>query len=131
MNADKLVNVYFFRSSAQTRDPRPVVVSSQLDVPDAEGQVVANGGAAIAVRPGLAPLTAPTRIGTNGVEAVLARAAGRPGTWRFELGGSDGIKPGSIRVVAGTVALITGGTVVFRLEGKPGERVVFTFEVED
>lgn len=46
-------------------------------------------------------------------------------------GGQAAFKPGSLRVVAGTVALITGDTVVFRLQGKPGERVVFTFEVED
>jgi hypothetical protein len=34
-------------------------------------------------------------------------------------------------VEAGTVALITNDAVVFRLEGKPGERVLFTFEARD
>jgi hypothetical protein len=35
--------------------------------------------------------------------------------------------PGSLRVVAGTVALITDDRVVFRLPGRAGERVVITF----
>ncbi|HJS56515.1 MAG TPA: hypothetical protein VKA01_00315 [Vicinamibacteria bacterium] len=34
----------------------------------------------------------------------------------------------SIRVIAGEVALLTGDTVTFRLNGQPGERVVFPFK---
>jgi hypothetical protein len=30
-------------------------------------------------------------------------------------------------VIAGDVTLITPDTVVFRMKGRPGERVVFTF----
>ena len=71
------------------------------------------------------------RAGVNRVEAVLVRGSGRSGTWRFDFSGASTFKPGSLRVVAGTVAVITGDTVVFRLQGKPGERVVFTFEVDD
>jgi hypothetical protein len=82
------------------------------------------------VRPGLAALTAERRTGTNRVEAVLVRGAGRPGTWRFDFSGETTIRPGSLRVVAGTVVVITGDSLVFRLQGKPGERVVFTFEVD-
>ena len=65
------------------------------------------------------------------MEALLVRGAGRPGTWRFEFEGQAALKLGSLRVVAGTVTLITGDAAIFRLQGKPGERVVFAFEAED
>jgi hypothetical protein len=58
------------------------------------------------------------------VEALLVTAAGRPGTWRFQL--PSAVKPGSLRVVAGDVAAIAADTVTFRLAGRPGERIVFT-----
>jgi len=68
---------------------------------------------------------APTRRGTNRFEAQLAAASG-PGSWRFDfLPGS--FEPGSLRVVAGEVVELSNETVVFRLRGEPGERVVLTF----
>ncbi len=81
--------------------------------------------------PGAGPsrITGPVRPGSNRVEAVLVNAAGRGGTWRFDLGG-QGLKEGSLRVVAGEVVLTTPDTVVFRLSGRPGERVVFSFRTE-
>jgi hypothetical protein len=93
--------------------------------------VVMNGRSASAVRPGVAAIAAEGRTGANRIEAVLARGAGRSGTWRFDFSAVAAFKPGSLRVVAGTVAVITPDAVVFRLQGKPGERVVFTFEVDD
>jgi len=133
MDADKFVDVdTFFLPAARGPSPAvPVVLSTVLEVPDGEGQVVMNGRSASAVRPGVAAIAAEGRRGANRVEAVLARGAGRSGTWRFDFSGLAAFKPGSLRVVAGTVAVITPDAVVFRLQGKPGERVVFTFEVED
>ena len=132
MDADKTVNVDTFRlfQDDTKAPPRPWPGPRELEVPDGEGQVVMNGRVASAVRPGLAAMAAQGRTGVNRVEAVLVRGAGRPGTWRFDFSGQAVVKPGSLRVVAGTVALITGDAVVFRLQGKPGERVVFTFEVD-
>jgi len=78
----------------------------------------------------LAAMAAEGKRGVNRVEAVLVRGAGRPGTWRFDLSNQPAMKPGSLRVVAGTVALITNDAVVFWLQGKPGERIVFAFELE-
>jgi hypothetical protein len=49
------------------------------------------------------------------------------GSWRFELAGTEGLQRGSLRVVAGDVALVTDEAIVFRLAGRPGERIVFTF----
>ena len=67
------------------------------------------------------------RRGENRIEAQLVQGSGRPGTWRFELGSTASFEAGSLRVIAGEVAQITGDAVVFRLKGQPGERVVFTF----
>lgn len=108
----------------------PVALSTELVVPDGEGQVVMNGRTANAVRPGLTAMAAESRRGTNHLEAMLVRGAGKPGTWRFDFSGQSALKPGSLRVVAGTAALITNDAVVFRLQGKPGERIVFTFEID-
>jgi PKD repeat protein len=130
LDADKLVTVdtfIVFTGDAET-SIAPLAWSTELQVPDGEGQIVTNGRAASEVGPGLATLTAGSRAGTNRVEAVLVRGAGRPGTWRFDFGGQSAFKSGSLRVVAGAVALVTADTVVFRLQGKPGERIVFTFE---
>jgi hypothetical protein len=66
------------------------------------------------------------RSGDNRVEAQLVQAQGQAGLWRFELAGDRAVA-GSLRVIAGQVALVTGDVVVFRLKGQPGERVVFTF----
>ena len=132
MNANQLViinTLRLFQADTKASAP-PLAWSTQLEVPDGEGQVVVNGRIASAVRPGLAAMAAEGRTGANRVEAVLVRGAGRSGTWRFDFSGPSAFKAGSLRVVAGTVALVTGDTVVFRLEGKPGERVVFTFEVD-
>jgi hypothetical protein len=132
MDADKAANVDTFRlfQDDTKAAASPVAWSTQLEVPDGEGQVVVNGRVASAVRPGLATMAIQGRTGTNRVEAVLVRGDGRPGTWRFDFSGQSVVKPGSLRVVAGAVALVTGDAVVFRLQGRPGERVVFTFEID-
>jgi uncharacterized repeat protein (TIGR02543 family) len=133
MDADKTATIDTFRLITREQEQQKAAPalswSSQLDVPDAEGQVVMNGRLAAPARPGIAALAMETRPGTNRVEAALVRGGGRPGTWRFDFSGQAAFKPGSLRVVAGAVALITSDAVVFRLQGTAGERVVFTFEV--
>lgn len=49
----------------------------------------------------------------------------RPRLWRFELAS---LSPGSVQVVAGTAVSVTANAVVFRLQGRVGERVGFVFE---
>ena len=102
---------------------------SDLAVPGGHGQVVLNGTEAFFPSAGPSRITGPLRPGSNRVEAVLVNAPGRGGTWRFDLGG-QGLTAGSLRVVAGEVVLATPDTVVFRLSGRPGERVVFSFRTE-
>jgi hypothetical protein len=38
------------------------------------------------------------------------------------------VKPGSMKPQSGNVAQLTADTIVFRLEGRKGERVAFSFE---
>ena len=110
----------------QAPDQRPATWVSQLDVPGGRGQIVLNGREALFPAAGRAPLSVRPRSGDNRVEAQLVQGQGRAGLWRFELTG-DRTVAGSLRVIAGQVALVTGDVVVFRLKGQPGERVVFTF----
>jgi hypothetical protein len=62
------------------------------------------------------------------VEGTVVDADGRPGTWRFQVVG--GVRPGSLRVIAGTVVALSADEIVFRLSGKPGERVVWSFRAQ-
>jgi hypothetical protein len=120
------------RPGASMREPfdRPLTVASDLDLPGGSGQIVVNGRNAAFARRGRSSSVAVTRRGENRVEAQLVAGTGA-GTWRFELGGANGIEAGSLRVVAGDVTLVTGEAVVFRLNGRAGERVVFTFRARE
>jgi hypothetical protein len=100
-------------------------VVSDLAVPGGEGQVVANGEAAFP-RAGRSPLAVRLRAGENRFEATLV-AARSGGTWRFDLGGLPGLRPETLRVVAGEVVQLGATSITFRLQGRPGERVVFAF----
>jgi hypothetical protein len=100
---------------------------SELSVPDGRGQVVVDGTQAVFPASGIATFSLPMGPGGHRFEATLVDGAGRPGTWRFDLS-TLGLRPGSLRVVAGEVAQAGSTTIVFRLRGKPGERVVFGFD---
>ncbi len=104
--------------------------SSQLDVVGASAQVVVNGATAVYSGVGPSNAVAAGRSGQNRFEAQLVQASGKAGTWRFDLGRTRGMVGGSLRVIAGDVALVTADAIVFRLKGTPGERIVFTFETE-
>jgi hypothetical protein len=109
---------------------RDLTLQGELDVDGATGQVVVNGTAAVYSGTGRSSAVAAGRRGQNRIEAQLVAAAGKPGTWRFDLGATPGMVGGSVRVIAGDVALVTADSVVFRLRGTSGERVVFTFETK-
>ena len=96
-------------------------------MPGGSGQVVVNGSdrRLRRRRPLHGDGRGPPRREPHRGAARAGRAA--PGQWRFELGSTASLEPGSLRVVAGNVALVTGDAVVFRLSGRPGERIVFTF----
>jgi hypothetical protein len=100
--------------------------TNDLSAPGARGQVVLNGTEALFPVPGASRIAAHGQRGYNRLEAMLVEGQGKRGTWRFDFGGA-GVIAGSLRVVAGEVELVTPDTIVFRLGGRPGERVVFSF----
>jgi len=115
-----------FRGDARSR-PTAIWVS-ELSVPGGRGQVVVDGAEAVFPGGGMETFSAWSGPGPHRFEAILVDGDGRPGTWRFDLSALSP-SPGSLRVVAGEAAVSGPGAVVFRLRGKPGERVVFSVEV--
>jgi hypothetical protein len=105
--------------------PADLRLGTDLEVPGGQGQVVIDGTAASFPGPGHAEIAAAGRSGAHRVEAVLVAGRGEGGRWRFVL--PPGGRAGVLRVIAGQVELATADSVVFRLKGRPGERVVFTF----
>jgi hypothetical protein len=101
---------------------------SELGVPGGAGQVVANGEA-VFPHAGRSPFAVRLKAGENRVEATLVEARAG-GTWRFELGALPGFQPETLRAVAGDVVQLAADSVTFRLQGRRGERVVFTFRTE-
>jgi hypothetical protein len=103
---------------------------SQLDIPEARGQVVVNGEAVVYAAAGRSAAAAVGRRGENRLEAQIVQGTGKAGTWRIDLGGTSSLVKGSLRVIAGEVEAVAGDAVVFRLSGKAGERVVLAFKTE-
>jgi len=97
-------------------------------VPEARGQMVVNGNALVYAGAGRVVLATQGRRGENRIEAQLVQGPDRAGTWRFELGPTASFEPGTLRVIAGDVVQVTADSVLFRLSGKAGERVVFAFK---
>ena len=114
-----------------TSNTDQLVWMSKLEVPGASGQVLVNGSTAAFAGPGLSVGMAYGQRGENRVEARVVQGAGKPGTWRFELGSTANLVPGSLRVLAGSVTEVSGDALVFRLSGRPGERVMFTFRTSN
>jgi hypothetical protein len=98
--------------------------SSDLSL-DGRLQIVLGGAVSFAGR-GRAYGTSARAGNESRVEATVVEAAGRPGQWRFDLIGADAGGSARIHVIAGDVVAVTGGSVIFRLQGKAGERVAFT-----
>jgi hypothetical protein len=103
--------------------PEGTAWTSHLDVSGARAEVIVDG-VAVAVQERGVFLGRTGAQGVHRVEARLVQAAGRPGLWRFEIGGGA---PAGLRPLEGNVVQVSEGQVTFRLEGRPGERVAFTW----
>jgi hypothetical protein len=101
--------------------------TSELSVAGGRGQVVASDSSVRFVGGGRTDGLLRLRRGRNRVEATLVEGRGA-GTWAFTFGGGR-VVAGSLRVVAGEALTVAADTVTFRLQGRPGERLVFTFDV--
>ncbi|HYN03426.1 MAG TPA: hypothetical protein VE359_13340 [Vicinamibacteria bacterium] len=115
-------------SPAAAAEGQALAWTSELAVPGGRGQVISNGSFVLFPGPGRSDLLLPTRRGRNRLEALLVEG-GSGGTWRLSLASGE-IRPGSLRVLAGEVAAAGPLSVVFRLQGRPGERVVLGFDAE-
>lgn len=101
-----------------------ISLTSLLQVDAATAQLVINDEAVQYQRPGAVAVVTAPRAGRLRIVAQIMSAAGKPGTWTFRLGGT--VIPGSVRVEAGRVLTFSDRMIVFSLDGKPGERVVFS-----
>ena len=104
------------------------VWTSELTVPGARGQLVVNGAEGAYVSGARAPVPLALKSGTSRVELVLVSASGRPGTWTLEF--ASRVRPGTLKAVAGELVGLTAQSISFRLRGRPGERAVFSVEME-
>jgi hypothetical protein len=100
---------------------------SEVRMQKAELQVTANGTSSLVLREGDTSGVLSLAAGENRIEARVVSADGKAGTWRFHLA-PGGVVAGTLRVLAGDVALVTDSEVVFQLTGKAGEQFVFTFK---
>ena len=107
----------------QSTAPAPTQWTSQLDAPGATGNVTVDGAAIAGVGRASAMIAVGEGPGEVRVQGVLATGSG-PGSWRFERHAGGG-RPVRVKVLEGQVSLVTPDAVVFRVRGKPGERVAF------
>jgi hypothetical protein len=98
---------------------------SDLRLAGGRGLVVLDHGAAQAQGEGPAPWRLRPGERHHVVEAVVTRARGEAGTWRFECAAGA---PGRLHVRAGHALSASPTAVVFRLAGRAGERVAFALE---
>ena len=62
-------------------------------------------------------------------QQAVVTEAGQEGLWRFDLDG-QALVPGSLAPLQGEVVLATSQALLFRLNGRVGERVAFRFLME-
>ena len=127
MDADKDVLARFALlltsfASIETEPVAPLVIGTTLSIPGGRGEVSV-GGRTTVVNADTVPVRVETRGGDTLVEGVVGAAAGS-GLWRFELG-QAAREPGTVTVLSGEPATVTPYAIVFRLKGRPGERVSF------
>jgi hypothetical protein len=86
--------------------------------------LIANGAVLIYLEAGRAGGTLAGVAGENRIEMQVVDSAGVPGLWRVTIGPATGL----VRIVAGE-GQVVGNSVIFRLRGVAGERVVLGVRV--
>jgi hypothetical protein len=110
------------------RSLRSIQWSSQLEAAGSAGRVSLNGSL-LASGPGKQQGAAQAKRDENRVDGEVVQGGSRAGLWRFEL--SEGVAPGSVRVLAGDALEVNDAAIVFRVGGTTGERVSFVFRPRD
>jgi len=128
-NAAPVNNVFVTSCFAPIRqgEGTAAIWSSDLKLDGGRLQVVVNGDSVTYPDRGRTFGTSRLRGGENRMEATVVEGAGKGGSWRIDLGGSEAVAAGSLRVIAGEVESITSTAITFRLKGLAGERVAFVF----
>jgi PKD repeat protein len=101
--------------------------ANELDVAGAAAQIRLNDGPEFFPARGYSHAIGEARRGDNVVSGRLLRTAGRPGSWRFDLGQNSTFVSGSVKAVTGTVEEITSSSITFRMSGRAEEAVAFRF----
>jgi hypothetical protein len=101
--------------------------SNELDVEGTAAQVRLNDGPEFFPSRGYSHAIGEARSGDNVISGRLLRTAGRPGTWRFDLGQNSAFVSGSVRALTGTVEEVTSSSITFRMSGRADEAVAFRF----
>jgi hypothetical protein len=120
-------NNCFKADSTGRSQERSTSWSSDLTVESGRLQVVVNSASPVFPARGRSFGTSSLVDGENRVEAVLVESAGKAGLWRIDFNPSDAIAEGSLRVISGEAVLLGAASATFRLSGREGERIVFTF----
>ncbi|HWW93002.1 MAG TPA: hypothetical protein VN375_06525, partial [Vicinamibacteria bacterium] len=84
----------------------------------------ANGTALVYLEAGRTEGTLAGVAGENRIEMQVVDGAGVPGLWRVTIGPGSGL----VRIIAGE-GQVQGSSVIFRLKGVAGERVVLGVRV--
>jgi hypothetical protein len=121
------VNGCSFTGDGQTVSGRVASWTSDLTVDHGRLQLIINGAAPVFPGRGRGAGVAGLVNGENRIEAVLVESAGKAGLWRIDLAPSDVIVEGSLRVISGEAVLLGASSATFRLNGREGDRIVFTF----
>jgi hypothetical protein len=105
-------------------EPRSLPWQSDLLLRGGHAQLIANGTALVYLEAGRTEGTLAGVAGENRIEIQIVDGAGVPGLWRVTIG------PGSslVRIIAGE-GQVQGSSVIFRLKGVAGERVVLGVRV--
>jgi PKD domain-containing protein len=115
-----------FRGTGLRSDQRATAWFSDLTVDGGRLQVVVNGTSPVFAGRGRSAGMAKLVDGENRVEAVVVETTGKAGLWRIDLP-SESIAAGSLRVISGEAVLLGASSATFRVSGREGERIVFTF----
>jgi hypothetical protein len=105
-------------------EPRSLLWQSELLLRGGRGQLIANGSALVYLEAGRGGGTLAGAAGENRIEMQIVDGAGVPGLWRVTIGPTGSF----VRIIAGE-GQVQGSSVIFRLKGVAGERVVLGVRV--
>ena len=104
---------------------------SHLDLPGvARGRIVVNGTSGCIVDSSQpVVIDARAAAGVSTVVATVIEGSNEPGVWWFDFRNEPRFERGRLAIVRGDVLTVGPNVVVFRLNGRSGEGIEFTFQL--